>query len=31
MDNLDMMKKRFEFQGGIHQEDRMIKDKYKTL
>lgn len=31
MNNLEMMRKRLEFQGGIHQEDRMIKDKYNTL
>lgn len=31
MDNLELMKKRFEWQGGIHQEDRMIKDKWRTL
>lgn len=31
MNNLDMMRKRFEWQGGIHQEDRMIKDKWRTL
>lgn len=26
-----MMRKRFEWQGGIHQEDRMIRDKQRTL
>lgn len=31
MNNLDLMKKRLEFQGGIQQENRMIKDKLKTL
>lgn len=31
MNNLEMMKKRFEWQGGIRQEDRMIKDKWRTL
>lgn len=31
MNNLEMMRKRFEFQGGVAQEDRMIKDKYKTF
>lgn len=31
MGNFDMMKKRLEWQGGIHQEDRMIKDKWRTL
>lgn len=31
MNNLQMMKKRLEFQGGIRQEDRMIKDKYNTF
>ena len=31
MNNLEMMRKRFEFQGGIAQEARMIKDKYKTF
>lgn len=31
MSNLEMMRKRLEFQGGVRQEDRMIKDKYKTL
>lgn len=25
------MRKRLEWQGGIHQEDRMIKDKWRTL
>lgn len=31
MDNLDLMRKRLEFQGGIRQEDRMINDKYRTF
>ncbi len=31
MNNLELMKKRLEWQGGIHQEDRMIKDKWRTL
>lgn len=31
MNNLEMMRKRLEWQGGIHQEDRMIKDKWRTL
>lgn len=31
MDNFTMMKKRLEWQGGIHQEDRMIKSKWVTL
>lgn len=31
MDNLTNMQKRLEYQGGVHQEDRMIKDKYKTF
>ena len=31
MNNLELMRKRLEFQGGIKQEDRMIKDKYKTF
>lgn len=31
MNNLEMMRKRFEFQGGIRQEDRMIKGKWCTL
>lgn len=31
MNNLDMMRKRLEWQGGIHQEDRMIKDKWRSL
>lgn len=30
-DNLAMMRKRLEFEGGIHQEDRMIKSKWTTL
>lgn len=31
MNNLEIMRKRFEWQGGIRQEDRMIKDKYRTF
>ena len=31
MNNLDLMRARLEWQGGIHQEDRMIKDKWRTL
>lgn len=31
MDNLDLMRKRLQFQGGIRQEDRMIKDKWRTF
>lgn len=31
MTNLELMRKRLEFQGGIKQEDRMIQDKYRTL
>lgn len=31
MNNLDLMRTRLEWEGGIHQEDRMIKDKWKTL
>ena len=31
MNNFDMMRRRLEYQGGIHQEDRMIQDKYKTF
>lgn len=31
MTNLEMMRKRFEFQGGIAQENRMIKEKCRTL
>lgn len=31
MNNLDMMRKRFQYQGGIHQEDRMIRDKQRSL
>lgn len=31
MINLDLMRERLEWQGGIHQEDRMIKDKWRTL
>lgn len=31
MNNLDMMRKRLGWQGGIHQEDRMIKDKWRTF
>lgn len=31
MSNFEMMRKRLEYQGGIAQEDRMIKDKYRTF
>ena len=31
MSNFEMMRKRLELQGGIAQEDRMIKDKWRTL
>lgn len=31
MDNLELMRKRLEWRGGIKQEDRMIKDKYRTF
>lgn len=31
MSNLELMRKRLEFQGGIAQEDRMIKGKYNTF
>lgn len=31
MNNLEMMRKRLDWQGGIHQEDRMIKGKWQTL
>lgn len=31
MNNLEMMRKRFDWQGGVHQEDRMIKDKWRTF
>lgn len=31
MINFEMMRKRLEWQGGIHQEDRMIRDKLKSL
>lgn len=31
MTNLDLMRQRLEWRGGIHQEDRMIKDKWRTL
>lgn len=31
MNELEIMKKRLEVQGGISQESRMIKDKYKTF
>ncbi len=31
MINLDLMRKRLEYQGGVHQEDRMIKDKWRSL
>lgn len=31
MNNLDMMRQRLLFQGGVKQEERMIHDKYKTF
>lgn len=31
MNNLELMRKRLEYQGGIKQEDRMIQGKYKTF
>ena len=31
MNNLDMMRKRFEYQGGASQEARMIRDKYNSF
>lgn len=31
MDNLELMKRRLEYHGGAAQEDRMIRDKYKTF
>lgn len=31
MNNLEMMNKRLNWQGGPHQEDRMIKDKWRSL
>lgn len=31
MSNLEMMRKRLEYQGGVRQEDRMIKDKYRSF
>lgn len=31
MNNLDLMRKRLEYQGGIVQDQRMIKDKYRTF
>ena len=31
MNNFEMMRKRLEYEGGIQQEQRMIKDKYKTF
>ena len=31
MGNFELMKRRLEAQGGIKQEDRMIKDKYNTF
>lgn len=31
MNNLELMQKRLEYQGGVRQEDRMIKDKYLTF
>jgi hypothetical protein len=30
MNNLEMMRKRLNYEGG-NQEERMIKDKYKTF
>jgi hypothetical protein len=29
--NKEMMRRRLEWQGGIAQEDRMIRDKYRTF
>lgn len=31
MNNLELMKRRLEYQGGVQQEDRMIKGKYLTF
>lgn len=31
MTNIEMMRKRLEYHGGVKQEDRMIQDKYRTL
>lgn len=31
MNNLELMRKRLEWQGGVAQEDRMIHDKFRTL
>lgn len=31
MNNLELMRKRFEYQGGIAQDERMINDKYRTF
>lgn len=31
MNNLEMMRERLIYYGGIHQEDRMIKDKHRTF
>lgn len=31
LENLELMRKRLEWQGGVNQEDRMIKDKWRTL
>ena len=31
MNNFEMMRKRLEWQGGLASEDRMIKDKWRTL
>lgn len=31
MNNLELMRKRLQFHGGVKQEDRMIKDKWRTL
>ena len=31
MNNFELMKRRLEAQGGIRQEDRLIKGKYQTF
>lgn len=31
MINLELMKRRLQYQGGVKQEDRMIRDKYRTF
>lgn len=31
MNNLELMRKRLEYQGGIEQDKRMIQDKYRTF